>query len=150
MNNNFSLKFKWQDVIVVILGLIISVGLLIGILGFNNTFSGGKRYVEITHRKEVYKIDIDSLTATYEFELKKDDHEELLGDFHILIDKNKGISVHDVTCPNKTCVSQGWVNIPNFPIICIPNDVKVVIKTTASDNGDAVIGGFLYEEKIIL
>ena len=86
MNNNFSLKFKWQDVIVVILGLIISIGLLIGILAFNNSFSGGKRYVEITHRNEVYKVDIDSLTAPYEFELKKEDHEELLGDFHILID----------------------------------------------------------------
>ncbi len=52
-----------------------------------------------------------------------------------LIDLDEGIVVEikdgkvrmkKSTCKNKYCVKQGWSN--HFPIICIPNEIAVVIK----------------------
>ena len=53
-----------------------------------------------------------------------------------IIDIDKGIVIEikdgkarikKSTCKNKYCVKQGWSN--RFPIICIPNEVSVVIKS---------------------
>jgi len=37
------------------------------------------------------------------------------------------VRIKESTCKNKYCVKQGWSN--RFPIICIPNEVSVVIKS---------------------
>ena len=70
----------------------------------------------------------------------KEKYPDLLGDFYIDINKDKGIRVHDVTCPNLTCEKQGWVNIANLPIVCIPNDVRVVINSTDDSEGNETLG----------
>jgi len=41
--------------------------------------------------------------------------------------KNEKVRIKESTCKNKYCVKQGWSN--RFPIICIPNEVSVVIKS---------------------
>ena len=41
--------------------------------------------------------------------------------------KDGKVRIKESTCKNKYCVKQGWSN--RFPIICIPNEVSVVIKS---------------------
>ncbi len=149
MNKNISLKFHIIDILIIAISIIMSVVLMIVILLTNNPYSK-KRYVEIYHNNmclEQYRIDLDTLDKPLEIVLKKDNYPRLLGDFTIYIDPKKGIKVENVTCPNHTCVKQGWVNITNLPVLCLPNDVRVVI-TTSSSNGNEVIGDNYYEKEI--
>lgn len=41
--------------------------------------------------------------------------------------KDGKVRIKESICKNKYCVKQGWSN--RFPIICIPNEVSVVIKS---------------------
>ena len=41
--------------------------------------------------------------------------------------KGEKVRIKESTCKNKYCVKQGWSS--NFPIICVPNEVSVVIKS---------------------
>jgi hypothetical protein len=38
------------------------------------------------------------------------------------------VRVLDSPCPNKTCVSQGWVEEPGETIVCLPNRVSITVK----------------------
>ncbi|MEA2095348.1 MAG: NusG domain II-containing protein [Candidatus Cloacimonadota bacterium] len=40
--------------------------------------------------------------------------------------KDGKVRIKESTCKNQYCVKQGWSS--NFPIICVPNEVSVVIK----------------------
>lgn len=147
MHKNFSLKFRIFDIFVIAISLILSIILIIVIVSINNPFSK-KRYVEIYHqntRLEQYRIELDKVDEQIEIVLKKTDYPRLLGDFTIYINSKKGIKVDHVTCPNHTCEKQGWVNVTNLQILCIPNDVRVVITSNSEDGGE-VIGGAFYEK----
>lgn len=149
MHRNISLKFHIFDFFIIAISILVSIVLMVVILLTNNPYSN-QRYVEIYHNNmclEQYRIDLDTLDKPLEIVLKKDDYPRLLGDFTICIDPKKGIKVENVTCPNHTCEKQGWVNVTNLPVLCIPNDVRVVI-TTNSSGGDDVIGGYFYEKEI--
>ena len=142
MNRNFSLKFKIIDIIIIAVSALASISLMVGIFIYNSAFSGS-RYVCIYYKSEElkeYRTDIDKLDETYTIVLTKEKYPDLLGDFYIDIKKDKGIRVHDVTCPNLTCEKQGWVNIANLPIVCIPNDVRVVINSTDDSEGNETLG----------
>jgi hypothetical protein len=45
------------------------------------------------------------------------------------------IRVTDSSCPLKVCENTGWVENPNQPIICIPNEIVVKPLGTADDTG---------------
>lgn len=46
---------------------------------------------------------------------------------NILIEIKDGrIRIADNNCKNQTCVKQGWTD--SFPIICVPNEIAVIIK----------------------
>jgi hypothetical protein len=42
--------------------------------------------------------------------------------------KGGRVRVLDSPCPNKTCVSQGWVERPGETIVCLPNRVSITVK----------------------
>jgi len=111
MIQNFRKIFTSADVILIFFLLIIAVFMLFLI---KDDISA--KHVEISfHNKFVASVPLD-----------KDR----------IIDINEGIVVEikdgkvrikESTCKNKYCVKQGWSN--RFPIICIPNEVSVVIKS---------------------
>ena len=147
MHKNFSLKFHWYDLIVIVTSIVIAIGFIVGILGFNNSLNSKHRYVNIYHNNvllEDYKYDLNKLDENIIITLSKDDYPDLLGDFKIEISKSKGVRVYDsedytVNCPNHDCKKLGWVNMYNFPIVCIPNDVRIEI-TGSNSSGDATLG----------
>ena len=97
---------------------------------------------------DCYKwLNLNELEETTTITLKKDDYPRLLADFVIELDKDKGVRVKEVDCYDNTCYKQGWVNITNLPIVCIPNDVRIVITSTKGNSSDIIIyGGSKYDE----
>lgn len=148
MRKNYSLKFRIADIFVIAGSLIAAVGLMIAVLLTNNPFSS-RKYVSVYHQNallEEYRYSMSDLSETITIVLKKEDYPRLLGDFTIYVSPNKGIKVEGITCPNHDCEKQGWINIANLPVVCIPNDVRVVIESEKSD-GDEIIGALFYEKK---
>lgn len=149
MNNNFSLKFKKWDILVIVIALVISSSLLVGILSVKKANSK-HRFVQIAHKNVVIEeltTSLDDLQENKTITLKKEDYPSLLGDFVIELSKSKGVRAYEVECPNHTCTKQGWINVPNLPIICIPNQMRIeIVSTNSSEGGDFVIGGVVYEK----
>lgn len=148
MNNNFSLKFKKFDIIAIVTSIIIAISIMITIFATGLINSSNTKYVNIYHqgiKLEEYTVNLSTLSKTITIVLEKDKFPKLLDDFTIEVDPKKGVRVKDVTCYDNTCIKQGWVNIINLPIICIPNDVRIEINNNSNDLSGEILGGCIHE-----
>ena len=148
MNKNFSLKHSIKDIILVSISLVIAIVFIVVILLSNKAFSSNNRYLNVYHQNTRLNININlnDLTENQIIVLKKEDYPRLIDDFKIEVSNKKGVRVKEVTCYDNTCINQGWINVVNLPIVCIPNDVKIVLTSTSGITGDDVIGGIKYEK----
>lgn len=152
MNSNFPLKFKKFDIIIIAISIISAIAFIISIFAINGSFNSNHRYVNIYHQNQKldqYTIDLNTLIENKTITLSKEEYPKLIDDFIIELDPKKGVRVKEVDCYDYTCLNQGWVNIINLPIVCIPNDVRIELTANLKNSGDDVIGGAYYE-KIIL
>lgn len=142
MKSNFSLKFKLFDIFIVAFLL---VAIVISIVTTNVVFSRDLKdnYVvqiyyqgELLENKQTIIKDVDEEKVII---LTKDEYNKLLGDVTIVINKDKGICIKDVTCPNETCVKMGWVRSVGYPVTCLPNGVYVIITSKDVDQ-DIILG----------
>ena len=142
MKNNFSLKFKLFDIFII--GFLL-VSIVVSIITTNVVFSRDLKdsYVvqiyyqgEILTDKQVKIADVENETIII---LKKEEYDKLLGDVTIVINKEKGICISDVTCPNETCIKMGWVRSIGYPVTCLPNGVYVIITSKKVDQ-DIILG----------
>lgn len=130
MNKNYALDFKKFDIIAIVSTILVGV-ILIVLMTVLNTNNGESRIVHIYSQNqelERYTTDLDNLSSTYVITLKKDDYSNLNDDFMIELDKEKGIRVVNISCPDHICEKNGWVNQTGKPIICVPNGISVVIE----------------------
>lgn len=134
MKTNFSLKFKFFDifilafVVVAIVASIITTNVI-----FGRVFSNENNVEIYYHNQLIKEIKLDEITEETKVVLKQEDYDKLLGDLTILIDPEKGICISEVTCPNHTCIKQGWVNKVGYPVTCLPNGVYVMITSPSPD-----------------
>ena len=91
---------------------------------------------ELLENKQTIIKDVDEEKIII---LTKDEYNKLLGDVTIVINKDKGICIKDVTCPNETCVKMGWVRSVGYPVTCLPNGVYVIITSKDVDQ-DIILG----------
>lgn len=142
MKSNFSLKFKIFDIFIV---AFVVVAIVVSIITTNVLFSRDLKdsYVvqiyyqgELLEDKQIKVKDIDDEMIIV---LKKEEYDKLLGDVTILINKDKGICISEVTCPNETCLKMGWVRSVGYPVTCLPNGVHVIITSPDVDQ-DIVLG----------
>lgn len=142
MKSNFSLKFKIFDIFIV---AFVVVAIVASIITTNVVFSRDLKdsYVvqiyyqgELLEDKQIKVKDVDDEMAIV---LKKQDYDKLLGDVTILINKDKGICISEVTCPNETCLKMGWVRSVGYPVTCLPNGVHVMITSPDVDQ-DIILG----------
>lgn len=82
--------------------------------------------------KEVLRIDM-SVDADYTVE-------GTLGDVFIEV-RDRKIRVEKETSPYNLCSIQGWVEYANVPIVCLPNNVVIIIQNaqTNPNDEDAII-----------
>ena len=142
MKSNFSLKFKIFDIFII---AFVVVAIVASIITTNVVFSRDLKdsYVvqiyyqgELLEDKQIKVKDVDDEMAIV---LKKQDYDKLLGDVTILINKDKGICISEVTCPNETCLKMGWVRSVGYPVTCLPNGVHVMITSPDVDQ-DIILG----------
>lgn len=138
MKRNFSLKFTLFDLMV---GLVAFVMIISSLVVTNLVYAqknDQSRIAEVYLDSQLLKeksVRMDALTEEVTIVLKKEDYPDssLLGDVEIHVDKEKGICVHQVTCPNLICKRMGWINKVGYNIVCVPNGFFVTIKTEKTD-----------------
>lgn len=142
MKNNFSLKFRLFDIFVLSFAI---VAIIASIITTNVVFS---RDLKDSYTVEIYyqgkeltelRTSFKDVTDEKEIILKKEDYDGLLGNVKILINKEKGICIDEVVCPNHTCKKMGWVKAVAYPVTCLPNSVYVII-TSSKSNQDSILG----------
>lgn len=142
MKSNFSLKFKIFDIFIV---AFVIIAIVASIITTNVIFS---RDLKDSHVVQIYyqgelledkQIKVKDVDEELTIVLTKDEYEKLLGDVTIVINKEKGICISDVTCPNETCLKMGWVKSVGYPVTCLPNGVYVIITSPDVDQ-DHILG----------
>jgi hypothetical protein len=105
--------------------LALSITLIALSLGTYQDFSGEPEvHVRTDGGEFIYDLDVDTF-ATFEGPV---------GETTIEI-RNGKVHVHDSDCRNKVCIAAGWVSSPGDWIICLPNNVFVLIEGSL-DKGD--------------
>ena len=82
--------------------------------------------------KCVRSIDLDTITAQDKFVIKSE-----FGSNTILIEPGR-ICVSDADCPDKVCVSSGWLGSSSAPIVCLPHRLVIKLEGSAGNGLDAV------------
>lgn len=117
--------FKKNDLILIIFLTLTSVGMLIGISLFSKK---GATVVVSVDGKEVASFPLDEDTVYN------------IGGYHggenILEVKDGKAHLTDASCPDKLCVSMGYINKSGQSIICLPNKVVIEIKGNTKDNNN--------------
>lgn len=134
MKNNFSLKFKIFDIFVLVF---VTVCIVATIITTNIVFAKNKdnaNSVQIYYQNNmVEEILLDDINEHLDFVLTKEKYNGLRGDMTISIDKEKGVCISEVNCPNHLCEKMGWVNEVGVPVVCLPNNVYVIITSSSID-----------------
>lgn len=142
MKTNFPIKFKIFDIFIIGFALVCIVTSIICSNIFFNSKNHENSLVQIYYQGELLKeheIDFSDVEDEIEIVLSSSEYESLLGDFTVVINKEKGICVKDVTCPNHYCEKQGWIKNVGYPLVCIPNGVYVII-TSVDVNQGIILG----------
>ena len=134
MKTNFSLKFKFFDIFILAFVVVAIVASIIATnVIFGRVFSNENNVEIYYHNQLIKEIKLDEITEETKVVLKQEDYDKLLGELTVLIDPEKGICISEVTCPNHTCIKQGWVNKVGYPVTCLPNGVYVMITSPSPD-----------------
>lgn len=140
MKNNFPIKFKVFDIIILIFAVISIVATIITtniVFGKDNNKGIDDRVVCIYHKNDLVKeIKISDINGILDYKLTKEEFNDLRGDMIISIDKDKGVCISEVVCPNHLCENMGWVNKKGIPVVCLPNNVYVIISSSSSIDQD--------------
>lgn len=85
--------------------------------------------------KVISKIDLSAVTSPYEFTVT-----DSAGGSNTIRVENGKIAVIDADCPDKICVSRGYISTSVLPIVCLPHKLTITIEDGKGDI-DAVSGG---------
>lgn len=108
-------KITILDVIITILFIFLITGILS--YQFNSKAENNSNlYVETDKAKYYYSMDQEKVIDIQGYQ----------GITKIQISNGKFAFIESA-CPNKDCIKTGWVSIPNFPVICLPNKVSAYI-----------------------
>ena len=98
--------------------LIISLSIIALSFASFGDFSGKPEvHVRASGQRWVYDLSVDTF-ATFEGPV---------GETSIEISDGK-VHVHDSDCRNKVCIAAGWISRPGQWIICLPNDVFILVE----------------------
>ncbi|NLT39777.1 MAG: NusG domain II-containing protein [Clostridiales bacterium] len=78
----------------------------------------------------LYEIDLSAVTQPYTIDL---------GGNTVLVEPGQ-ISMLGANCPDKLCVRTGAIRNGSYPIVCLPNKVRIIIVNSAKDDIDAISG----------
>ena len=109
---------------------IILVNILILVWGSFNTVEKGQKIAYVYSDNQL--VGEYTLTENYKKEFKVDNGTGY-NTIHI---ENGKIWIHDATCPDKICLSQGKIGSDGELIVCLPNRLLVQIKDYSETEDD--------------
>ncbi len=108
--------------------LAVSIAIIVFSLGTYTNFSGEPQvHVRTDNGEFIYDLTVDSF-ATFTGPV---------GETSIEIKDGK-VHVHDSDCRNKVCISAGWVSRVGDWIICLPNNVFLLIEGVIAESEGGV------------
>lgn len=91
--------------------------------------SSAKSEAVITLRGEViHTIDLSNVPQSYTIDIEGST---------VLVEEGR-ICMQDADCPDKLCVNTGYTSGPSKPIVCLPKQIVINVRT-ASESVDAVV-----------
>lgn len=126
-------KINKYDIALVL--FIIAVNVLILIYGSINTVDKGQKIAYVySDNKLVGKY---TLTEDYKTEFKVEGNTG----YNIIQVEDGEIWIHDATCPDKICLSQGKIGKDGELIVCLPNKLMVQVEdsTVTKDDLDIIV-----------
>lgn len=138
MSRNYSLTFNSKDVTISCITIVLIVAIIIASNIIMRSFNTNNLAVNVyisNKLHEEYTIFLDDIKAdeVKKIILTKEKHGVLLDDMEITISKDKGIKITKETSPRNICSQQPWINTPGVPLVCLPNQVYVVIEGSSVD-----------------
>jgi len=118
-------KITLMDIIIIIFFLILILLVILTQIFKKN--SNKKLVIQTKTEKYYYKIDSK----------KEISINGVLGLTKISIEKSK-FKFKDSICKNKICVHSGWVDLQNYPVICLPNQVSAYISDDENQEIDGI------------
>lgn len=125
------LKLNKHDIIFTLLLLIISVTIIIISLN-NESIKGNNEARVYLHNKHVYTFNLNNNDQSF-YEI------EATNGLVIIESKDGKIRVIEENSNNNVCSNQGWTNSTLTPIICLPNDLFIVIETGEEKEVDVIV-----------
>jgi hypothetical protein len=92
------------------------------------------QFIKNNNKSKILFVQTENERFYYDLNQKKTTSVKgLLGYTTILIENGRFRFI-DSPCHSKLCIHAGWVNIHDFPIICLPNKVSAFIKDNNDNN----------------
>lgn len=114
---------------------IIAVNVLIFIYGSLNTVDKGQKIAYVYSDNQL--VGEYTLTDNYKTEFKVD----YKGGYNTIHIEDGKVWIHEASCPDKICLSQGKISQDGEIIVCLPNKMMVQIKDNqqAEDELDIIV-----------
>lgn len=146
MSEKFSLKFSMADLFVIIGAAVFAVLIFACYRPFSGDASRELTACIYVDDRLIYRGEtpISKLNDPQIIVISKENYPDIdiNGRVTVTIDPENGVAITRSDCPNHDCVHQGFVKRENLPVVCAPNNVVAVLKSTSqgSNSPDAVIG----------
>lgn len=83
--------------------------------------------------KLIKQIHLDTVSTPYTFVVKSENEH-----FNTISVEQGRICVSESSCPDHVCVNTGWIADGMIPIVCLPNELVIQIKSETNDIDIAV------------
>lgn len=94
-----------------------------------------EKIAEIYQDSELlYRIDLSEVTEPYTITITGDDGEE-----NVVRVEPGIISMASASCPDGLCVEQGTISSGLFPIVCLPNRIRISIISDEEESYDVEV-----------
>lgn len=80
----------------------------------------------------IREIDLSRVTEEYSFTVESPD-----GGNNTVTVRPGAICVSDADCPDRVCVSQGWLTDQSVPIVCLPHRLSISLAGAAATDAVA-------------
>jgi len=81
----------------------------------------------------VETIDLSAISETYSFTIGAEN-------FNTVEAEPGRIRISDASCPDGSCIRQGWISGGTIPIVCLPHRLVIALENREGPDVDAVVG----------
>lgn len=58
--------------------------------------------------------------------------------YNLVVIQDESVGITEADCPDKICISEGFVSKPGATVVCLPHKVLVEVKSAGDDEPDVI------------